>query len=268
MQWLYSPLYADLPPLFWGIFVFIGAAIGSFFNVLALRWGNVRRKRFESTPIGQSNSIASKKARLPLMAGRSHCPICLVKIPIYHNIPLISWLVLKGRSACCKQPISPIYLLFEAFGASVFLLIALTIGPTAYGMILGILAMSLSLMLRIFLRDSFVPEGLLVACFILAALTALGPSPVSLNEALAWLAGMLVVGTQLSIWSLSRGSKSVELHDILLLGMSGLLLGVFAICLMPLALIASHLSGQPRTGLLVSIMLVSVILLNILVVYQ
>ena len=44
---------------------------------------------------------------------RSHCPECDALIPIWLNIPVISWLLLRGKSHCCSTKISPIYPLVE-----------------------------------------------------------------------------------------------------------------------------------------------------------
>lgn len=52
---------------------------------------------------------------------RSHCPSCNKLIPWYHNIPILSWLLLRGRCAECKAKISPRYLLLELLTAALFL---------------------------------------------------------------------------------------------------------------------------------------------------
>jgi prepilin signal peptidase PulO-like enzyme (type II secretory pathway) len=47
------------------------------------------------------------------MTGRSHCPNCGAKLSIVDNLPVGSWLILGGKSSCCKTRISPHYFLFE-----------------------------------------------------------------------------------------------------------------------------------------------------------
>ncbi|AXH60378.1 prepilin peptidase [Pseudomonas amygdali] len=230
MDWLHHPLYADLPPIFWGIFVFLGAAIGSFYNVLALRWGDVHRtESIQSTVAATSISPGSPGVVLPLMAGRSHCPKCSSQIPIYHNIPLVSWLLLRGKSACCSTPISPIYLLFEALGAGIFFLVALSVGPTVYGLVLGIILMTLALSLRLFLRESILPTGLIIAMQVLAVLLALGPGIVAPKAALT--AQVALLGLSYGLGHLVR-SKRPEIgfkpHDAILLGILGLIAGTQA----------------------------------------
>lgn len=79
----------------------LGAMLGSFFNVCIYR---IPRKIFWKTQ-------------------RSHCPHCDAAIPMWHNIPLLSWLLLRGRAACCGQRISVQYPLVELFTALLFVVI-------------------------------------------------------------------------------------------------------------------------------------------------
>jgi leader peptidase (prepilin peptidase) / N-methyltransferase len=59
----------------------------------------------------------------------SHCPSCAAPIPWYLNIPIVSWLGLRGRSACCKTPISARYPFVELLMGLLFLACAWTWGP-------------------------------------------------------------------------------------------------------------------------------------------
>ncbi len=71
----------------------VGACIGSFLNVVIYR-----------IPRGMSVNNPP----------RSFCPSCKAAIPWYLNLPIISWLMLRGKSACCHQPISLRYILIES----------------------------------------------------------------------------------------------------------------------------------------------------------
>lgn len=81
-------------PLWYSLAVFfvLGACVGSFYNVIVYRM-----------PRGIS-----------LINPPSHCPICKKRIPLYYNLPIVGWLILRGKSACCKQPISIIYPIGES----------------------------------------------------------------------------------------------------------------------------------------------------------
>lgn len=85
-----------------GVF-FLGATVGSFLNVVAYR-----------LPRGRSPA-----------AGRSHCPACGVQILAKDNVPVLSWVLLKGRCRACGAAISPRYPLVEAVCGLLFLLLAL-----------------------------------------------------------------------------------------------------------------------------------------------
>jgi leader peptidase (prepilin peptidase)/N-methyltransferase len=76
------------------------------------------RKRLEATPEPTYN----------LIVPRSACPGCARPIAAWENIPVVSWLALRGRCASCKRPISPRYPLVEAFTGIVFAYAALRFG--------------------------------------------------------------------------------------------------------------------------------------------
>ena len=73
----------------------LGAILGSFYNVLIYR-----------LPRGTLWSSM-----------RSHCPHCNALIPFWLNIPVVSWLLIRGRAVCCKKPISIQYPMVEIITA-------------------------------------------------------------------------------------------------------------------------------------------------------
>ncbi len=88
-------LLSDFPPAFLRICaVLFGLLWGSFLNVVIHR-----------VPRGMN-----------IARPASHCPSCHTPIPAYRNIPLVSWLLQRGRAACCGAPISARYPLVELLG--------------------------------------------------------------------------------------------------------------------------------------------------------
>lgn len=76
----------------------MGLSIGSFLNVVIAR-----------VPEG-----------LSIVSPRSRCPKCGHELPWYENIPVVSWLMLRGRCSGCKTPISPRYILVELLTGTLF----------------------------------------------------------------------------------------------------------------------------------------------------
>jgi leader peptidase (prepilin peptidase)/N-methyltransferase len=101
-------LWARVPFHFWsGVFFWFGCMVGSFLNVCIHRM-----------PIGQS-----------VVSPPSHCPHCKYSIPWFLNVPLVTWLYLRGKCANCKAPISVRYFLVELLTGVAFLSCWLVYGP-------------------------------------------------------------------------------------------------------------------------------------------
>ena len=98
---IFTPEYwRAIPFHFWSVVAFVfGSMVGSFLNVCIHRM-----------PLGQS-----------IVSPPSHCPHCKYAIPWYLNIPLLTWLYLRGKCRNCGAPISIRYFLVELLTALVFL---------------------------------------------------------------------------------------------------------------------------------------------------
>ncbi|MBZ5665349.1 MAG: prepilin peptidase [Acidobacteriia bacterium] len=83
-------------------------AVATF--AFGLCWGSFLNVCIYRLPRGKS-----------VVAPRSACPHCGDMIPLYHNLPVLSWLILRGKCRSCKQPISPRYLVIELLTGLLFL---------------------------------------------------------------------------------------------------------------------------------------------------
>lgn len=103
----------------------LSLAIGSFINVIIYRLPLIMREEWLAEYHEWINdpSLSAKVSSQPLSLAypRSFCPQCKSLIPFYHNIPLLSYFILRGRCAHCKQNISWEYPCIEAISCALTL---------------------------------------------------------------------------------------------------------------------------------------------------
>lgn len=123
-----------MPPIYeilFATFAFVlGASIGSFLNVCIYR---------------MPRDLSVNEPR------RSFCPSCKYQIPFYHNLPLISWLVLRGKCANCGQKISVRYFGVELLTGLLFLAIWKHVWPGAW-----LLALPYWILVSLFVVATFI----------------------------------------------------------------------------------------------------------------
>lgn len=187
------------------IFAFIiGAVLGSFFNVCIFR-----------LPRGIS-----------LLKPRSFCPECKIPISPKDNIPLLSYLLLKGRCRSCRAPISPRYPLVEGLSGllALFCLLKFGLGPKAfvyYAFLSSLLVSSF-----IDLEHKLIPDTLSLGGLALGVATSFLKLTVEPYQALL---GVLVGGGGLFavalLYELLRKKEGMGGGDVKLLAMIGAFTG-------------------------------------------
>jgi leader peptidase (prepilin peptidase) / N-methyltransferase len=192
----------------------LGATIGSFLNVVIHR-----------LPAGES-----------LVKPRSRCPGCERPIAPYDNVPVFSWLLLRGRCRGCGQPISARYPLVELVTALLFAAIALVRGLDADLLLELPFAAMLVAVAGIDLQHRIVPNRILLPVAVWgvagAALVQTGDLP-ELLAAGAGAFGFLLVAALVHPGGMGMG-------DVKLAGVMGLYLGVSVVP----ALLVAFLSGS------------------------
>ncbi|MES4611736.1 MAG: prepilin peptidase [Ewingella sp.] len=119
----------------------IGLIIGSFLNVVIYR-----------LPLMLYRDDAAAPA-INLSWPASHCPNCKEKVAKRDNIPVLSWLLLRGRCRHCHMPISVQYPLIEALTGLAFLLLALRYVPAYSEVQLGLFALMFAILLCLSVID-------------------------------------------------------------------------------------------------------------------
>jgi prepilin signal peptidase PulO-like enzyme (type II secretory pathway) len=174
-----------------------GLALGSFLNVVAVR----------------------VPERRSLLRPPSSCGSCEQEIAWQDNIPIVSYLFLRGRCRNCDASISPLYPLVEAVTAVLIVACVATFGLTAYAALAAAFCAVLVTLSVIDLRHRIVPNRIVVpaAGVILLAHTLLDPS-------LAWLAGALGASGFLFLAVLAY-PKGLGMGDVKLALLLGAMLG-------------------------------------------
>jgi leader peptidase (prepilin peptidase)/N-methyltransferase len=127
-----------LTPLVLAIAGLLGAIVGSFLNVVIHR-----------VPRGES-----------VIHPRSRCPGCRKPIAAYDNVPVLSWLLLRGRCRACKTGISARYPLIEAITGIAFAGIALTQGASLLTLLWWIFAAGLIVAAGIDFDERWIPDSI------------------------------------------------------------------------------------------------------------
>lgn len=218
----------------------LGLLIGSFLNVVILRiparmeaiWRNEARTILELEP-GESLSLPPGIVREP-----SHCPRCKHPLAAHDNIPLFSWLLLRGRCRYCEAPISIQYPLVELLTGIGSALIVWKFGPTwpaAAGLVFTWLLIALS---GIDARTQLLPDQLVYPLLWIGLLLSLLPMFVMPAMAIAAAAvGYLSLWSVYWVFKLLTGKEGMGHGDFKLLAALGAWMGLSS--LLPIVLLSS-----------------------------
>jgi leader peptidase (prepilin peptidase)/N-methyltransferase len=196
-------------------FFILGAVFGSFGNVLIAR-----------VPKGEN-----------IVKPASHCPACQTPIKPWHNIPLLSWIWLRGKCAACGAPISLRYPLVEGASGVLFVAVFWAEGLSIFALFTALSFFLLLVLAAIDLEYKAVPDHINLPALILALLS----SPFfleNLEHAVLMAGGMALLRFFVS-WMFSK--EAMGEADIIvgatmgaLLGVSGSLTAIFAASLLAL----------------------------------
>lgn len=220
----------------------LGLLVGSFLNVVILRlprrleydWRSQAR---ELLGAGEDSSQVEEPPPDLVVTG-SHCPQCKHKLSPLDNIPLLSWLALRGRCRYCKARISVQYPLVELLSALASAAIAWKFGfgwPLAAGLVFTWTLIAAS---GIDVRTQLLPDQLTLPLLWLGLLIALVPLFVSPGAAIVGAAiGYLSLWSVFWLFKLLTGKEGMGYGDFKLLGALGAWMG--ATSLLPIILLSS-----------------------------
>lgn len=111
-----SYLFQYSPLAFASVAFLLGLCVGSFLNVVVHRLPRMLERDWRAQCLeflGQEETTPVSSERYNLVVPRSACPACGHKITALENIPVLSWLVLRGKCSACSAPISLRYPIVE-----------------------------------------------------------------------------------------------------------------------------------------------------------
>ena len=235
-------------PVFWIITAtLLGLLVGSFLNVVINRlpvmmereWKRDCRALLEGEDTAQSDG-----STFNLVHPRSTCPSCGTPIRAWQNIPVISWLILRGRCAHCGKAISWQYPLVELASAALIGLAAWQFGPTAYALAVFLFSWALLSASVIDLKTQLLPDVFTLPLLWLGLLLPilLPDYHLSLQDAvLGATFGYLALWSVYWLFKLVTGKEGMGYGDFKLLAALGAWLGWQ---MLPLVILLSALAGS------------------------
>lgn len=220
-----------------------GLVVGSFLNVVISRLPMKVERDERHLSLQQLNIEPPKVRAINLAWPPSFCPNCRTPIRWRHNIPIVSWLMLRGRCAQCGMPISVRYPLVEATSALLFLALFVSYGPTLEFCFKAFFCLGLIAVAYMDWETGWLPDvatipligaGLLYSVFAVAQLEVPGPT----NAIIGAVAGYVLFWLLNFVYRSLTGRDGLGYGDFKLVAALGAWLGWV---LLPLNLLVAAL---------------------------
>jgi leader peptidase (prepilin peptidase) / N-methyltransferase len=218
---------ADQPALLILFCTVFGLLVGSFLNVVIHRVPRMMERTWRREAQEVLELPIEETSPYNLVVPRSRCPHCDHAIRWHENIPVVSWLLLKGRCSACGQGISARYPLVELLSALIAAVCAWQFGYGGWLIFVLFASFTLLALAAIDLDTTLLPDAMtfpLLWAGLLAAL--LGISPVALPDAVVGaMAGYLSLWSLYWVFKLVTGKEGMGYGDFKLLAALGAWLG-------------------------------------------
>jgi leader peptidase (prepilin peptidase) / N-methyltransferase len=239
--------FASLEPwmLIGAAFVF-GALIGSFLNVVIYRLPVMMQRAWDDEVLLHQNADnpdyeLPARERFNLIVPRSRCRQCGHAITALENVPIVSWLALRGKCSACKTPISARYPIVEFITGALFAACAWKFGAT-YAMMFGLVfCAALVALTGIDFDTQLLPDQITLPLMWLGLLINLFGVFARLPDAvIGAAAGYLVLWSVYWLFKLLTGREGMGYGDFKLLAALG---AWFGWQVLPMILLVSSLAG-------------------------
>ncbi|MDH4113926.1 MAG: prepilin peptidase [Burkholderiaceae bacterium] len=227
-----------------------GLAIGSFLNVVIHRLPRMMENEWKA----QCAELAGEAAVVPgprynLVVPRSHCPHCNSPLRVRDNIPVVSWLLLRGKCAHCGSRISARYPIVELLTAALSAVVAFRFGFTPATLLALVFTWTLVALTFIDADTTLLPDDLTLPLLWLGLGANVVGTFVPLKDAvIGAIVGYLALWSIYWLFKLATGKEGMGYGDFKLLAALGAWVGWKA--LLPVVLLSS------LVGALVGIVLI------------
>ncbi|GAB3539816.1 A24 family peptidase [Noviherbaspirillum agri] len=220
---LFAPPATLAPTIFAAV---LGLMIGSFLNVVIHRMPKMMQRESDNYVAHESGKPLPHTDRYNLMVPRSACPHCGHQITAIENIPVISYLVLRGKCIQCKAPISIRYPIVELLTGVLSAALIWQFGSGLAGLATLLFAWLLIAMTFIDADTQLLPDDLTLPLLWVGLLVNINGTFVPLDDAvIGAVAGYLSLWSIYWIFKLATGKEGMGYGDFKLLAALGAWLG-------------------------------------------
>ena len=229
------------PILFITAVTAMSLAIGSFLNVVIHRLPKMLERQWRDELVDLNGQEIAAAPRYNLMVPRSACPACNHPIGALENVPVVSYLVLRGKCAACHAGISPRYPFVEALTGALSGYIAWRYGFTWHTLATLIFVWAMIALAFIDLDTFYLPDDITLPLIWAGLLVNIGGVFVDLQSAvIGAIAGYLALWLVFWGYKLATGKDGMGYGDFKLLAAIGAWLGWK---MLPVVILLSSLVG-------------------------
>jgi leader peptidase (prepilin peptidase) / N-methyltransferase len=234
-------LFSASPVAWTGVACLLGLLVGSFLNVVIHRLPRMLERSWQVQCAELREEPVAQAERYNLLVPRSACPACGHAIAWYENIPVVSYVWLRGRCAACQAGISARYPLVELLTGLLTSAVAWQFGFTWQAALLFVLVWALIALAFIDLDTQYLPDDITLPILWLGLLVNVQGLFVPLADAVVGAtAGYLVLWSVYHLFRLLTGKEGMGYGDFKLLAALGAWLGW---TMLPLIILLSSLVG-------------------------
>ncbi|MCF6262296.1 MAG: A24 family peptidase [Xanthomonadales bacterium] len=235
-----------------------GLLVGSFLNVVILRqpkrmFYQWRQQCQQLLTDNQDNLTSPSDDNAPpgIVKQRSFCPQCKHSLSALDNIPLLSYLILRGKCRYCKKKISDRYPLVELLSALISVAVVWHFGYSIESVFVLVFSYTLIVLAGIDIDHQLLPDEIVLPLLwigLLHSLTVGGVSPA--DAILGAVAGYLILWSIFQLFKLLTGKEGMGYGDFKLLAALGAWLGWQ---MLPLVVLLSSLLGAVIGGIMLAV---------------